>query len=565
MGNTKIQSYHIFLFPFKWDYSTNNNHISFIEKTSINNFLNVIEVEKEYDNSQKKAKENVWQHDPFNLDRTDKYNEFNYFYDYVREILYDFDKDLQKSNHEQSQVHLEYRLPKNSKYHISVLKKEKNQKGDKVNQKGYPKIYSLDIESILLNIYNSGVGIISFHLKNESYDSEQAVLDINQYGRRLYPPFLGTEDGEQPIQITQEKELANYISINSMKSPGDDFRQYDSNAYYKNGPFRLPAFISSLFEDKRIYSEDDIGRKESVTHISISPVLDDRMFVISWYKNKEKINALTVPENNFFKSTSLKYLEATAEANDFWYKFLFVDANYANCGDETMFKSLLSDHTYKRWLVPDWGSVYGISRYSFMSLMSADSIYRTHVTGMYYKMVELCLLQRASVLRFSDEITHVSRLEKEGKPNKEIMQEIKTIYSSYIHFVNKVYFREITAQEQGIELYDMLQDKMRINRHVKELESEIGELHQYAILLEEEERTKQDEIRNKQGHTLNKIAFIFLPATVVAGIFGFSTIDNSFRFTKGTIDPNFWWPLILAVLASLLGWWYFNSKIKNHD
>jgi len=39
-------------------------------------------------------------------------------------------------------------------------------------------------------------------------------------------------------------------------------------------------------------------------------------------------------------------------------------------------------------------------------------------------------------------------------------KKVSDLYLAYIRFVNKIYFREVTAYEQGIELYDMLRHKI---------------------------------------------------------------------------------------------------------
>ena len=109
----------------------------------------------------------------------------------------------------------------------------------------------------------------------------------------------------------------------------------------------------------------------------------------------------------------------------------------------------------------------------------------SHIQTIYYKIALLGLVQRASLLRFSEEITAISELPKD---DKRTTKRIGSLYKQYIRFINRVYFREVTAQEQGIELYDSLQEQMRLPNQVKELDQEMQELHQYVLILEEEKR-----------------------------------------------------------------------------
>ena len=80
-----------------------------------------------------------------------------------------------------------------------------------------------------------------------------------------------------------------------------------------------------------------------------------------------------------------------------------------------------------------------------------------------------------------------------------------------------MYFRSVTAQDQGIELYDILLKQFDTNAQIKDLDNEIGELHQYATLI-------IDQRRNETAEWLNWVAAILLPATLMTGIFGMNQV-----------------------------------------
>ena len=101
-------------------------------------------------------------------------------------------------------------------------------------------------------------------------------------------------------------------------------------------------------------------------------------------------------------------------------------------------------------------------------------------------------------------MTELSKLKKEK--SKKLTDEISGLYKEYIRFVNQIYFREVTAQEQGIELYNMIQEKMKIAEQVKDLDGEIEELHNYANLLEQKEQ-------ERRIAKITVLGAIFLPAT----------------------------------------------------
>lgn len=133
----------------------------------------------------------------------------------------------------------------------------------------------------------------------------------------------------------------------------------------------------------------------------------------------------------------------------------------------------------------------------------------------YSRLFELVIIQRASMLRFSGEVTKVSGLAGHKRNEREVADRINSLYKEYIRFVNQIYFRDVTAQDQGIELYKMLTAQFESDAQIKDLDEEIGELYQYITL-------QIDQKRNENGERLNKLAAIFLPASILTGLLGIS-------------------------------------------
>jgi Mg2+ and Co2+ transporter CorA len=130
-------------------------------------------------------------------------------------------------------------------------------------------------------------------------------------------------------------------------------------------------------------------------------------------------------------------------------------------------------------------------------------------------MVLLSLAQRASILRFKTRIQKLLHAETSLRTDA-----LRKLYESYIDFQNRMNFREVTPQEQGIELYSLIQEHMNISAELKALDAEISELHDYADLQEEKRR-------NDRLETISKIGAIFLPPTLVAGMLGMNIVDFS--------------------------------------
>lgn len=472
-------SYHVFLCPFKW-YDTSNSKNELLDKESLKSLKS-----QRYSNWVHSNP--LTQHQPEEL-----YNEKNYYYQFVHEALY----DLQEENDDPLMRHYEHQCAgwDNVNYIIELKDGKK---------------YTLKVDAINLNLYSTGVGMLSFYLKNQKDDQKEKndILCINQYGRRIMPPFYA--------DIKSRNETAKSLSITGINDNSGLYRE-DFAAYTPYDAWKPARFIAQLIRDFN-------------PKLEIKPIIDDRMFVLCWYGNESLGSVLKQNPEDIYQ-------------DEFWYKYFFVDVNYVTCQNNDMKKKLIEDHSYLRWQKEQ--TIYGITGHSFMLLTNrsdfALNVLRVHLRTIYSRMIELALMQRASMLRFSEEVCRLSKLKNRHK--HVIVEEVSDLNREYIRFVNQIYFREVTFQDQGIELYEMILKSMRLPDHIKDLDHEIGELHQYASLIE-------DRNRGSEARTLNWIATIFLPASFMAGVFGMN-IFTAKKFCE--IPINWWIASISIILTSLI-------------
>lgn len=265
------------------------------------------------------------------------------------------------------------------------------------------------------------------------------------------------------------------------------------------------------------------------------------MFVYCWYKNDEWTNEFV---NNY----------PTFLNSDKWYEYVFVDElGEKSCQNRKMARELIEKASYPRWQKNK--SLYGISRYSLVYLTNNDCppFLLKYFETIYIRLAELVLVQKASVLRFSSEVTNISNMEEK----KGFSEKVSSLYKEYIRFVNQIHFREISAQDQGIELYQKCYDIMNLEKHVEKLDGEIGELYNYVSLSE-------DRKNNKTLSQLTRIATIAVPMTVLAGIFGMNNAELSgassadvpwyyvFGFQLVTV---FGIAILLSVLYTIFNFW----------
>jgi len=515
-----LYSYHVFMFPFQWQIvGAEMRNKKMEERTCLPEFV-------------KHFNPAFWKRKPYVADTVLKYNEYNYFYGMARDVMFDDGKPLDET----IIANLFYDIEPDT-FTFDIVLSDWN---------GNQKKYSLHIDSIILHLYSTGVGVLSFHLNNrlQSQKDPESILDINQAGRRLYPPFFGVElnnvgkqkqyenkDFAYGINITNKCELPSSLSLISDYNY-EDFQAYKNSDHFLSNPFQLPKHIAFLFDGVPVtVDKKDYNSKER--KIFITPSLDDRMYVVCWYGNKEKAEQIS----ELTRQRGDELPDMNKNSLDWWYRYLYNDQSTATCQDDTMKWDQIKKQTYWRWTGKGYHTFFGVSRYSFVCLTSTlDDLKNSgaafivnHMQTMYYKMAELCLVQRACLLRFSEEVTGISSM-KEDKKSIPIAERVGNLYKQYIRFVNRIHFREVTAQEQGIEMYEMMQKCMKIPENVKDLDKEIHELYEYVTL-------EQEQKQNKSIELLTIIGAIFIFPAIIFGFFDMSVFPQAETFNWINIVP----------------------------
>lgn len=511
MGNEEIYSYHTFMFPFKWDIQSD----SFMGSIDINKFNEI-------------CKKSKWKEAIFEIKSEEEYNEFIYFHDFAQRALFSSKKTCNDKGNDEfpPSYYFEKKEFENKSFELDILCK------DWQNNAAYDKKYKLTIDGVSLRVFETGVAILAINLKNFSHRTFEDVLFINDFGRRLYPQFLSKNKDDKNKDLAESAK--NTFLPRRIKFADFEDEKFEYFEYKESSTPKISQYIFDIL-GKDFQYKDFFQPKDSQPKVYIKQLLDDRMFVVSHLMDESKSIEIT---RNYQKNTD-------------WYKYLFVDSKDLTCQNDEMRLNLINQNTYIRWL--SYGTLWGISRYSFVCLSNNSDFSRTvlnqHMRRHYFQMISLVLAIRTSTIRFSDEISKISNM-KQDKNNK-LQDEISSLYKSYIKFVNRIYFREISPQEQGIELYNQICDVMKIHRDVKDLDDEISELHTYASMLYEKNR-------NDELEKLSKVATYLMPPTVVFGLFGMNTFGEKFfdkplyRWLEGNlINSNLGWTIWAVILAIL--------------
>lgn len=207
-------------------------------------------------------------------------------------------------------------------------------------------------------------------------------------------------------------------------------------------------------------------------NIKIKSIFDERMFVACLIRDN------AIAHMPFLKNLDNEITPHTRKEAEKIYEFIFLDKEGdCSCQSSRMLNDTLRTHIYDRWV--DYGTFHGITEYSFVCATGeADFLKKSVINPFltsYVDMVKLVLAQRAALTRIEDEILEI--IEEEDN-----LEQIKDEWKKYVRFHSRLCLPEVTFQQQGVELYQMLKESFKINEIDMVQEEKLDKLHNIAEL-----------------------------------------------------------------------------------
>lgn len=486
INEERILSQHIFMLPFT--ITTNTDKSDVFEQ-----------VDKALQSALKSRDQPLWRPATFEPESNSlKYSEYHYFHPFVRdEIFSQGDRGPGQSSG-------------NLKDHGPLMRYYRCPVGDKARFRirFQTTTYDLRIHCISLRIFETGIGILCLELHNTDIDQAKIedVIRINDVGRRVYPQFLHQETGTSLPKGPKALFLASEIQVEfSGFSSRESFEPtYD---FLKDHPV-VADYVQKLL-GSAFTTNPKKFRCEKDRYLLYQPTIDDRMYTVSWFGSDHWAKTLCQAD---------KAGEFLYQRSELWNRFLFLDGGGSMCPNPALRRELNQRSTYARWVGNGCNTLYGITRYSLVCIteLNIDFCYdvlRQHMRLHYAQMAVILLAQRASILKFSQEVSTISDRTRDTLQVRKIHDDVERLHAAYIRFVNRLWFTEITPQEQGIEMYHQAVAVMRLKSDMDDLQTEIKELFEYVSL-------KQSKSESQLIMTLTFLGAIFLPLTFVTGFFG---------------------------------------------
>ena len=461
--NERVYSYHTFLLPFEILKSDNETLCS---KKEIENVLNqeywkrlsgdhlsafdsVISTNGIKKDNSKKKNNNLIE----SVVRLVEYNQEQYFHNNVKKAIHDDGKSgivseyvfqFDKKNTKRVII---TKFCKNIKENLNINDESTNEnKNTNDNNE-----YVLKVSNVRLKLFNTGIGILILELCNDLYRNFKSVKDINELGRHISLPYIALES----------KNIA------SAQILIWDFLHSDEKEY--NFGKKNECFLNEKSPKEKTYMVDFLKNiilnKKYRSNYNFKPSLDDRMFT-----------CCLIQDDGLARVYSRDYIAQKDDDAQFeklskyLYEYIYIDKDDSCTAATFNFrKNILNNSLYHRWT--EIGTIYGASHTSFVAITREDEFLDTIITWpfltQYVEIAILVLVQRASILRFQKQI-------QSNMDNKKIQK----LQSKYIDYRNQLHFFEVSSQEQGIELYELIQKQLYIKKETEVLEKNLEILYE---------------------------------------------------------------------------------------
>ncbi|MDL2324176.1 hypothetical protein LJC61_03365 [Ruminococcaceae bacterium OttesenSCG-928-A16] len=483
-------SYHTFLFPFVWKTSGNTTIYQLIDRLPKEHWQ-----EEVYDVQDGALQKNAEEY-------TLNYAMFQYFTQPARKLVFGQGED----GYMRLFSYCRGGKPWGSRADETQIGSYEITKGADV--------FKLVIHGIKLNIYDTGTAILSFELENWDHRDRDSVNAINEYGRRVWFPFLTPgRTGLTADKIEIKAEDAVIASEDFLQESIGLQNNTHGEEHSPISPTHIMAPIQNLLNCAVAENAPPDALRGNQDRFVIKPLVDDRMFVCCLVCDDKALEGLAQWDADAAEYVYLSNCEKDDHTlSDNLYKLVYIE-NSVSCASRRMKKELLRKSVYDRWI--DYGTLYGITHHSFVCVTGADAagesglgdaVYNPFLTQ-YVEMAKIALNSRGMVLALSAEAANVAR--EVASNNSKGPQKIQELQERYVQAQSKMMLFEVTVQEQGVELFNMLSEQLYLPENKAALDDMIDDLRDVANTIYDRIEQQNDSALNTAMGLLTVFGLLF--------------------------------------------------------
>ena len=230
------------------------------------------------------------------------------------------------------------------------------------------------------------------------------------------------------------------------------------------------------------------------------------------------------------------------------YSIVYIDATTSSCQSMHDIQALLSRDLYTRWI--DYGTLYASTHHSFVAISTSDcpGYLIDYFLTLYVDMTILTLIQRATIIVYQN---YASLLTKGIEADKKNITQAKlntllNLHEKYIGFQNQLLFFEVSPEEQGMELYQMLVKSLYINEEKDALAEQFKSLYDVT-------NANQNSTFSKYAAIMASIALVFTSITFIYDMF---EIPQDICIRVRTV--------VIAIIIIVAIIWYVRNKYRRN-
>ena len=406
------------------------------------------------------------------------YNKWQYFQDSARNVIFGIDKNVSR-NYRWQKENLEFFI----------------QKDDKRKDP-----WKLRVNAIRLKLFNTNVGIIIFELENFDHRTMDDVLKINEYGRRVYFPYITTKwgsDSEFDCGLTADGIKLDTFEC-SYSNKLKEWAQKSPEVYF------ISPIITELLGNKITFNNTSYwlppNDSDHEDKLICEPVSDDRMFTCCLVLDKDReflkqIGTWNTETKRYAWEDEVLEKPYNDKALSRLYDFMFIDGDGLSCIGREKRLELIKEHLDTRWMeyIPEealkaqesvsrtpYGTFFAATDHSMVSVANWDGEIPAFLT-MRIEMAILALAQRTSIIALGRKAGKVSQsFNANGRIKGKEIREIAKLQERYVAFLNQLFLFEVTVQEQGIDNYRLLRKSLHIDIEIEQLERQLRNLYNIA-------------------------------------------------------------------------------------
>lgn len=350
---------------------------------------------------------------------------------------------------------------------------------------------TVEFQTVRLYRYFNGIYMLAFTVRPHATQHMylEAWLRFTRLGRQLYPTFTEqwNEGKIAPLELTTP-ELA------------EPLRALDaevSRHFPKSSEYLSPILIHLAQQ----FFADDIKQKLK----DEIRLFDDRMFVSVAY-------GLAGAKHNEEIRNRVKALIATTDR----FEDTYSDMN-GYTYTQTAIERIMQNTEFDFWAGMGGHFIYNdmVNGYLYNGSFFRDPIASKHIPYLYDRMLIQALFYQASLRHYDHEITRKTtdllesqKPEKTKKDRRTALQDIQQQRGDFIEFTNQYWFREVTNQMQGKEIFRLQQQGLGLQEHYALLQDEIIHTNEYLQALEADNA-------EKRAHQFTKLAAVLALAAAI--------------------------------------------------